>query len=377
MKIGIIALGKFKKSEGGTTVLRGLIKHLPLLDKDKEYFIITCKDSQIPNWLDKKYDNLKIIYLKCFDFNIVQRFLEMFLIPMFVSSYKIDTFICPNNYSVMLTKKQVYLIFQRRLFYFKNLDSFTRLFKNLLLQLSLKKASKIFVASEFHRDTLLKNTSLSPQKIKVSYLGVDIPTPQKSKRFDSLVDWKNNKIGLFVSVLRPYKNVELLIKTMSILKNKYHLNDFKIAVIGNFPIGKYKNINGYKRKIEDLIHRFHLEEDVIFVGYLPYEEVIYSYTKSDIFLFPTKFEGFGLPLIESMKIGIPVVASNIPVMREIADNAALLIDPDDPEAWAYWINELLNKDDLRDDLIIKGKKRAEQFTWYNFVKVIFEEIKEQ
>ncbi|MFQ5353947.1 MAG: glycosyltransferase family 4 protein, partial [Thermodesulfobacteriota bacterium] len=114
-----------------------------------------------------------------------------------------------------------------------------------------------------------------------------------------------------------------------------------------------------KKKIEEL----GLEDNVMMLGWLPFEDIPLIYSASSLLVFPSLHEGFGIPVIEAMACGVPVVCSDIEPLIEVAGGAAKLVDPENEDAIAGGIKKVLQDPELRSQLIQKGLKRAQEFTW--------------
>jgi len=111
------------------------------------------------------------------------------------------------------------------------------------------------------------------------------------------------------------------------------------------------------------VHQYQLHKYVRFVGYLPEETLAVMYRLASVFVFPSLYEGFGLPPLEAMASGTPVVTSNVSSLPEVAGDAAVLVDPYSPEAIADGIHRVLTDEALRGQLRVKGPLRAKQFSW--------------
>src|SRR3990172_10920601 len=114
-----------------------------------------------------------------------------------------------------------------------------------------------------------------------------------------------------------------------------------------------------------MINKLGLQDDVLFLGWLPFEDIPLIYCASEVFVFPSLHEGFGIPLLEAMSCGVPVACSGIEPIKEIAGDAALFVDPYNPMSIAEGILSMLEDGLLRQKLIDKGFKRAKEFTWGN------------
>jgi glycosyltransferase involved in cell wall biosynthesis len=159
---------------------------------------------------------------------------------------------------------------------------------------------------------------------------------------------------LFVSTLEPRKNLVNLVRAFNLLKQEYKIPHNLIL------IGK----KGWDySQIFKTINRSIFRDSIYYLEYLPDELVALYYTQADIFVYPSFYEGFGLPVLESMTLGCPVVTSNTSCLPEVAGDAAYFINPNDPTSIAYGINKVINDNQLRQNLIDKGKKRAASFSW--------------
>jgi glycosyltransferase involved in cell wall biosynthesis len=186
---------------------------------------------------------------------------------------------------------------------------------------------------------------------------------------------------------KPTKDEEVL----AWVRQKYHLPDSFILYVGQiYPM---KNVGGIVRAFSSvhkrlphklvlvgnpgpksngdlaLIDKLQLQDDVILTGWVPDEHLPAMYSLADLFVFPSFYEGFGIPLLEAMACGCPIVTSNVETPVEVVDNAAILVDPHDVNSIAEGIYEGLNNEGLRQDLIQKGFKRAKNFSWEESAKV--------
>jgi glycosyltransferase involved in cell wall biosynthesis len=159
---------------------------------------------------------------------------------------------------------------------------------------------------------------------------------------------------LFVSTLEPRKNINNLIRAFNLLKRKYKI-EHQLVLIGQ----KGWNYEPIFREIERSAWRSQIHH----LDYLSDEMVAVFYSKADAFVYPSHYEGFGLPVLEAMTLGAPVITSNTSSLPEVAGDAALLIDPDDPTSLADAILKVIGDSQFRSELIQKGKERAKLFSW--------------
>lgn len=169
----------------------------------------------------------------------------------------------------------------------------------------------------------------------------------------SLYDF-NEPYILFVSTLEPRKNVITLIEAFNYLKETKKINHHLVL------IGKL----GWKyQPIVDKMAQSPYQRFIHHLDYLSDQAVAYFYQNAEIFVYPSYYEGFGLPVLEAMTLGAPVITSNLSSLPEVAGDAAILVDPHQMLDLADAMLAVINDAKLREDLIAKGKKRSQQFSW--------------
>lgn len=163
---------------------------------------------------------------------------------------------------------------------------------------------------------------------------------------------------LFVGILARKKNLSTLLRALSILEKKGV--DFPPLIL----VGPRYRLSDASDEILELVTKLGLDHRVRYIGPVASHELALLYSAADVFLMPSLHEGFGIPCLEAMKCGSPVIASRASALPEVIGNAGLLVDDYmSPAAWAAQIARLLNDPELRADLIEKGQSRAQEFTW--------------
>jgi glycosyltransferase involved in cell wall biosynthesis len=168
---------------------------------------------------------------------------------------------------------------------------------------------------------------------------------------------------LYVGNIKPHKNIERLIDAFGRARTQYD-GDLKLIIIGD-EISKYP-------ALRQSVHKHKLDKHVRFLGFQPMETLAAFYRLARVFVFPSLYEGFGLPPLEAMACGTPVVTSNVSSLPEVAGGAALLVDPHDEDAIASAILRAATDEALRAELIEKGIQRARTFSWKESVRKIHE-----
>ena len=173
----------------------------------------------------------------------------------------------------------------------------------------------------------------------------------------------NDPFILYAGNIKPHKNLERLIEAFHIIR-KGELEHVKLLIIGD-EISKYA-------ALRRAVHRYKLHKHVRFFGFVPDETLAILYRLARVFVFPSLYEGFGLPPLEAMASGTPVITSNVSSLPEVVGDAAMLIDPYEPDAIAGAMRRVLMDDRLRDDMRERGLARAREFSWGRSVRRVRE-----
>lgn len=245
-----------------------------------------------------------------------------------------------------------------------------RLAYHLTIRNAVKTAKKIIAVSKNTRDDIIDHLHPEEKKIEVIYNGLnpEFHLITDTEKFKPTLNKYNitKQFLLYAGVWRNHKNLPRLIKAFDILKNEKNL-DLQLVITGK-PDPHYPEVKA-------TVKALNLQDDVIFTNLISEDELIYLYNAALIFAFPSLYEGFGLPPLESMACGTPVVASNRSSIPEICgqDNA-IFFDPENTQDIAEKIWELYKDADLQAELIEKGKNRAAQFSWEKTAKETFKLI---
>ena len=250
--------------------------------------------------------------------------------------------------------------------HFKTMHAFTepeaikplpRLYRRLNYPRSARAADAIIINSESLRSEIKRYLDVDERKLKLIYEAVDheIFRPGDAEEGRTIVasHGVTKRFVLFVSSLWPYKNCDGLLRAWAIARPE--LQGRQLAIVGAGRDGKYL------ASLKSLTAELGITEDVIFVGGVPLEQTVSFYRAADLFVYPSLNETFGLPILEAMACGCPVVTSDTSAMPETAGGAAVLADPNDPASIAHAIAEAIGPE--RDRMRDLGLKRAREFTW--------------
>lgn len=233
-----------------------------------------------------------------------------------------------------------------------------RYYHDFSMRHSVKHAKKIIAISNATKNDLIKIYGADEKKIKVIYHGFDKQKYyQRPKSEDVAQDiLKFAPYIFFIGRLEAKKNIKNMVRAFSILKKDKSIKH-KLVLAGR-PGYLYEEIKDEIDKLSPDV-----KKDVIELGYVEDERVGQLMRNASIFFFPSYFEGFGMPLVEAMACGVPIVASNTTSIPEILNGSGILCDPERVEQFAKEISKIIKDDTLRQGLIAKGLERSKNFDW--------------
>lgn len=222
----------------------------------------------------------------------------------------------------------------------------------------------VLTISESSKKDIIEYLNVEPEKVYVTPLASryypNYLSEEVAQRLEKQANYDFSKpYLLFVSTIEPRKNINTIITAFNFLKEKYKI-EHQLILIGkkgwNYePIFAAIENSPWKNQIHHL-------------NYLSNELVALFYSKADVFVYPSYYEGFGLPVLEAMTLGAPVVTSNTSSIPEVTGDAAILIDPNDSIQLAEAILKIISDSHLRQKLVNKGKERAKLFSWEKTAK---------
>lgn len=213
---------------------------------------------------------------------------------------------------------------------------------------ALRKADVIVAISHATKESLLAHFNVSAERVTVIHLGYVV------QDVSSVAITVPDKFFLFAGVFKERKNVQRVIQAFSLF-NSLHPG-YHLVLTG-------KKKGNYYDSLVQIVDEGGLQDSVHFLGYVTDGELAYLYQNTIALVFPSLIEGFGMPVLEAMHAGAPVITSNTGALAEVAGQAALLADPRDTRAIAAHMTTLIENDTLRKTLIFKGKERIRAFTW--------------
>lgn len=222
------------------------------------------------------------------------------------------------------------------------------------LKLILRHAGVILCDSRSTMDDLRSLTGNRDPRIRVVPLGVSPPGEVNGEAMERVLAKYNLRAGyiLFVGTLEPRKNLFRLVKAYTALSGEERGRGGELVLVG---------AAGWMEEKE--ISRLRSQPGVRWLGFLPQDELEAVYRGASLFVYPSLYEGFGLPVLEAMARGLPVVTSGTSSMREVGEGAALLVDPTDERELRRAMQRLMDDEGLREELACRGRERSAEYTW--------------
>jgi glycosyltransferase involved in cell wall biosynthesis len=364
-KIGIDIRNIGKQRTGDETVFFNLVKNLATIDVKNEYLLFTdITDTTVLQYIGvrlgiKDRNNFKIVSLKspnkfCWNMRILPWYLHKNPVDVYHTQYITPFFVSKKIKIITHIHDVSFLAYPE---FIKRSDLF---FLELLIPRSLKRADKIIAVSEFTKQEIVKYYKINPEKIRVVYNAVSEDFLKSDYSGNELFEIRKKynlpeEFILCIGTLQPRKNIPMLIQAFAKVKEK--IPEIKLVLVGN------RNAHNIDDRIDKEIEKRNLSDSVIFPGFVDEEDKSALFQLAKAFIFPSLYEGFGIPILEAMSQKIPVLASDIPVHREIAKDAGLYFNPESVDETSEKLYNILADENLRGDLINLGNKRLDFFSW--------------
>lgn len=221
-----------------------------------------------------------------------------------------------------------------------------------------RKTDHIIAVSEATKQDSIKMLGVPEKKITVIHEAANPiygPVPKEEARYHAQSKYKlTQDFILFVSTIEPRKNLPGLLRAYRRLRDDYKREELLVLAGSKGWLWE---------EVYQTVEELNLENHVVFLGRVSSEDLVYLYNAASLFVHPSFYEGFGLTPLEALSCGVPVIVSNTAALPEVVGDAAMLIDPHDIEGLTVAMWRLLTEHELREDLICKGKKRAQKFSW--------------
>jgi glycosyltransferase involved in cell wall biosynthesis len=345
------------------TYVRNLIRHLARIDRDTTYFLF-CHEADAATLRD-----LAANFVPVPDDSGGYSFAEHLSIPrklrrlgaeLLHSPHYVRPLLCPTP-SVVTIHDCIHLLFPQYL------PRMAWTYARFMMGSALKKSALVFTVSEASRADILRFYPwANPERVQVVPNALDEalleePEPEEMERVKERYQIRGRFV-LYAGNIKPHKNLERLIAAFGLLKQQGGHEDVKLLIIGD-EVNRYAAL---RRSVE----RMGVRPDVRFFGFVPDRTLAALYRLASVFAFPSLYEGFGLPPLEAMACGTPVVTSRISSLPEVVGDAAVLVDPYSVEDIAEGLARVLGDREVRDRLVERGLLRVKSFSWERSVSAI-------
>jgi len=267
-----------------------------------------------------------------------------------------DLLVSPTTHGSFLLKNQIITIHDLISLRYKNISPHQRFYFKYLLPFLVSRARLIVTVSETSKRDIVHFLKCPENKVQVIHNGYDnthyYGTGERSDRIDQAYGVRNYLLA--VGPTYPHKNFETLIDAYASLDARVR-KDHPLVIAGG--------MKAYITKLKQRVRKAGLDDDIHFLGYVPFESMPSLYREAFLLVFPSLYEGFGIPLVEAMACGCPVIVSDTSSMPEVCGDAAFYIDPNSKESIRKSIETLVADAGLRDCLRQKGYARAAHFSW--------------
>lgn len=338
---------------GGINVYtKNVIENLLEIDRKNDYVFLYNSDSLIGTY--SKYENVKELVIEK-----KNKFLwDQFYIPRIIRTEKIDIIFNPKlSIPLFTSAKKVLTMHGLEQFAcpsaFKLYDN---IYAHIMMPLFCRSAHSIIVMTNIGKKDLIKYLKAKSEKIEVIHESYHKRFEVK-KNPEKLLEIKQKynlpeKFILFVGGLAPLKNFKNIIRAFNIVRKKTSVK----LIIAGFKRFKYA-------KDLELIDRLQLQNDIIILGFVPDDDLPYLYNLAQCFVFPSLYEGFGIPVLEAQACGCPVVSTKTGATPEVSGGAAILVNPYSHREIAQAIYDILTEEDLKENLVKAGIENVKKYTW--------------
>lgn len=270
---------------------------------------------------------------------------------------------------VLLTIHDVY-----HLAFYGQLTPFQKFYAKTMIQTGMKKADRVITVSQFSKSEIVKYTSIAPEKIEVIHNGFDSALFNRwNAGAERETKIKRQRLPcsylLYVGNVKPHKNLRNLLRAFLLIHEK--IPDHHLVIVGQTSgfITADRELFRLLEKSTVVKHKVH------FMGVVDSLDLAVIYAGAELLVFPSYYEGFGLPPLEAMASGCPVIVSKLGSIEEVCGEAALYVNPDDSTDIALHIIKMINNPSLRQEFILKGLERTKMFDWNTSAEKHFRIIK--
>jgi glycosyltransferase involved in cell wall biosynthesis len=346
------------------TYVRNLVRHLARIDRETTYFLF-CDQSDVATLRDLAA-NFVAVPEEAAGYGVREHFsiprkLRRLGVDLLHSPHYVRPLLCATP-TVVTIHDCIHLLFPQ---YLPNRMAWT--YARFMMGNAIRRSALVFTVSEASRSDILRFYPWAdPDRVQVVPNALDEalledPGPEDMERVKERYQIRGRFV-LYAGNIKPHKNLERLVSAFGLLKGRPGHEDLKLLIIGD-EVNRY---GALRRGVE----RMGVRQDVRFFGFVPDRTLAALYRLASVFAFPSLYEGFGLPPLEAMACGTPVVTSCLSSLPEVVGDAAVLVDPYSVEEIADGLARVLGDARLRETLVQRGRARVKNFSWERSVGAI-------
>lgn len=381
MKIGIDARFVGPEGTGLGKYTEKLIENLEKADANNQYIIFLKKS----NWdyLSLNNKNFKKVVANVSWYTIA----EQLRMPGILKSQNLDLLHVPHfNIPAFYKGKIVVTIHDLIHHNFQETSATTKnpiIFKTKrfayrkIIKKAILKSSHILTPSNYVKEEIVKTFKIDKSKVTVTYEAAEEeylltrhPEQSEGPQISNLLEKYSIKkpFLIYVGNAYPHKNLENLLLALKILDTKYKIQDTNLVIVCSRDV--------FAQRLNEKIKGLNLKGHVMTTGYIDSGGLSSIFRQAEAYVFPSLSEGFGIPGLNAMASGLPVIASNIPVLQEVYGDAAYYFDPKDPKDIAAKIKKVLSSPKIRSGLVAKGNEQVKKYSWLQMAKETLEVYKQ-
>ena len=351
---------------GAGRYVTNLVRNLLKIDKKNTYVFtgryVTDKYLEIINGIRSTYTDNKIEFKL---YKTTQKKLNLWnrlrFPPIELMGFKADLLHCPD-YLIPPTLNKIIILTIHDLAFIRfpqfNFDWFTKKYTKEVKR-NARLAKIIIADSKSTKDDIIKFFKIDPAKVKVVYLASDsqfkkLANQEKDKKVLKKYGI-DKKYILSAGTIEPRKNYPTLIKAFNYIKHNNNDFNYRLVIVGR--TGWKSEATYRERELSPY------KDDILFIGRVSDKDLVQIYNQAEIFVYPSFFEGFGLPPLEAMSCGLPVIASDSSSLKEVVGDAGILVPPEDYREISRQILYILKNEKIKKKLKEKSLKQAQKFSW--------------
>ena len=372
MKIGISAFAGDSGKSGISQYMKNIFKRLPELSDRDEYVMFMSRSDR--EHFEVKHERVKVIaFPDWFGHPVINIFWHILCLPLMLAAYRCNCVYLPagnRRLAWWYGVPSIGTVHDLSQLHVKGkYDPFRMFYCKKVLPFLIRRLDRVIAVSEATRIDLEQHADVDHERIDVVYNGADLD--QFSHDNKALA---KQRVCRKYNITQPYilytarlehpgKNHVRLLEAFAALKQRQDI-PHHLILAGSPWFGA--------EAIYAAAQNLGISDSVIFAGFVPNEELPDLYAGADLFAFPSLFEGFGIPLLEAMASGTPVIASNVASIPDVVGNAGLLFEPTQTKDIQYAILRMTSDDYLRESLVRQGLQQSQRFSWDDSAKRVWE-----